>query len=292
MIAFTPGDTLGPNDLDIIVRDENAKRIDPFSITYSVLLRENGDTIVFGLADKEPVRKDIGTFFANFVVPSDANPSDYIIKWSLKKISTSPTDFVEQEFAIFCGESPSDVSTAVESHINLLRLLLRDDNPDRNYHFRPPSWERDDSGFTRRFSFIWEDFELLGYLQLAIADLNVYPPLQSFTLDTVAAQWQGLLIQRAAIYALTAITTNWIADEFGYSIGGKSLDLDKASKYQSLRSELNSDWTSFLERAKKSVKITKGLASHPFIFTSRLGPHTGRSTRSYRNIVRARTKRG
>jgi hypothetical protein len=53
---------------------------------------------------------------------------------------------------------PSFTGNADIDHlIYRLRILLRDNNPDRNYRFRPPSSSKFIQGQTQVFGFVWED---------------------------------------------------------------------------------------------------------------------------------------
>ena len=71
---------------------------------------------------------------------------------------------------------------------------------------------------------------------------------------------------------------NWIADEFSYSIGGISLDLDKSSKYESAYSGASEQFDKQLERAKLTVKFIRGLQQPKYGIgiRSSFGPYVGR----------------
>ena len=67
------------------------------------------------------------------------------------------------------------------------------------------------------------------------------------------------MIDGAASYACAAAALNWVADEFAYSVSGISLDLEKSSKYESLKGNFEERFQQRLELAKKTVRIVKGL---------------------------------
>ena len=47
-------------------------------------------------------------------------------------------------------------------------------------------------------------------------------------------EWKALLLTAAMSWAIQMLQNNWIADEFDYSIGGVSLNLEKSSKYSDM----------------------------------------------------------
>jgi hypothetical protein len=77
-----------------------------------------------------------------------------------------------------------------------VRELLSDTNPDRNYHFRPPTPSKIVAGYTSRVGYIWVDMTITLMLKITIA--------------------------------------RWAEEEFGYSLNGVSLDINKSSLYMGL----------------------------------------------------------
>lgn len=131
--------------------------------------------------------------------------------------------------------------------------------PDRNYHFRPPASQDAMSKQTRVFGYIWTDDELSEALQRGLDSTNLYAPQTSFTIGTLPNNWRTMVITGAAIFALQALTLNWISEEFDYSIGGVSLSIDKSSKYQGMMDSLQSRFDKMLEDGHATIKISKGL---------------------------------
>lgn len=104
--------------------------------------------------------------------------------------------------------------------------LLVSNSPDRNYKFRPPEQEGVVGRYNRVFGYIWEDYELLTYLEMSLNWFMSLPPstLNIQTLDQLCAQqpgWSTWILWGAAVHALFAISANWVADEF--SIAGESM---------------------------------------------------------------------
>jgi hypothetical protein len=182
--------------------------------------------------------------------------------------------------------------TAIESElVNRLRVMLRDNNPDRNYHFRPPTHEETVNQFNRVFGYIWEDGELKSYIEDAMDDVISAPPRTPFAsvdqMMQIKGEWRTMLLTGAMFYALQAVRLNWIADEFDYSIGGVSLTIDKASKYESAQSSASDQFEKQLERAKATVKYIKGLQQPKYGtgIRSAFGPFVGRGVLSPRKFV-------
>lgn len=90
--------------------------------------------------------------------------------------------------------------------------------PDRNYRFRPPTHEGTINQFTRVFGYIWEDYEMVEYLERGVDYVNLVPPLTGFnTLDAMVRArppWREMIIYAAMSHALMALSINWVAEEF------------------------------------------------------------------------------
>lgn len=73
-----------------------------------------------------------------------------------------------------------------------------------------------------------------------------------------------------------------------YSISGVSLDIDKSSKYQSMKENFIQEYDKVVDAAKRSIKIIKGLKQPRFGIgiSSALGPFSGNGVQSRANWVR------
>jgi len=108
----------------------------------------------------------------------------------------------------------------------LVSGVVVSNSPDRNYHFRPPEHEGRIGAFNRVFGQIWTDEELLCYLEMALAWWNAFPPETEglCNLDILIQQkstWKPFIVWGAIVYAMFALATNWVADEF--SVSGDTL---------------------------------------------------------------------
>jgi hypothetical protein len=82
-------------------------------------------------------------------------------------------------------------------------------------------------------------------LEIAISKLNWYNTknIYNFTLDTVPADWGRIAALSAASLCLSAEGARWAADQFGYSLNGVSLDINKADLYRGLADSYKAEFT-------------------------------------------------
>jgi len=135
--------------------------------------------------------------------------------------------------------------------------------PDRNYHFRPPTSEGTINQFNRVFAYIWTDEELIEYMERGVDFINLWPPETGYnTIDAMVGgkpAWRQMILMAAIAHATMALSLNWIADEFDYSIGGVSLSIEKSSKYEGIKNNAESQLDKMLEAKTRTTKIIRGL---------------------------------
>ena len=293
-VAFRRGTTTGTSDLTITVKDNLNNLIDPFRVEYAIFDATTGIEVLMGSPVNFPVRMSIGNFYAPVSIPADSNIGSWRIRWTIQEHSIDPVYQSVEEFAVV-GDSTITSFTGdpnVDKLIYSLRILLRDNNPDRNYRFRSPESEKFIQGQTQVFGFIWEDEELYEYLLMAVDDFNSRPPTTGIDLSNIMSserRWRTTILLRAAAFACLAVALNWISDEFTYSISGVSLDIEKSSKYQSMQDSLTAEYDKLVEQNKLSIKIVKGLRQFKYGIglTSALGPMSRPGVQSRRNMISA-----
>lgn len=213
-------------------------------------------SILVSQPQQVPTRLSIGTYIAKFTIPTTWR-GVYKIVWQLQEFAGScPQSFVHMDFII---QSIDPVDPAFEAPsmiigkqlsiasarttpamyaqaIRVVRELISDTNPDRNYHFRPPTPGKVVANYTTRVGFIWLDTTILVNLSLAISMLNLYNPMNyyNWTLDTIPMDWGNIAALEAASLCLSGESARWAADEFSYSLNGVSLDINKSALYSSL----------------------------------------------------------
>jgi hypothetical protein len=301
--TFYRGQQLGRNDLNLFLDNAANTPVNAAEITYALYDFTTGQEVLVGLPLRTPANPSVGEYFASIIVPLDANLGGYRIRWTFREIIGGSIQQVVQEFDVIdkAGLSTASASMITGGAINAtlsemdlmarLRILLRDNNPDRNYHFRPPSHEETVQQFSRVFGYIWEDVELQEYLLRSLDMISASPPRTPFTsIDQMVMfrpEWRTLLLTGAMVHALQALRLNWVADEFDYSIGGVSLNLEKSSKYESAMQASSDQFDKQLEKAKATINIVKGLQQPRFGMgiRSAFGPFVGRGVLSPRKFV-------
>ena len=289
--AFIPGQVLD-DSLCIYLNDCSGVRTEAYEISYAIYDYTTGQELLIGSPTRCPENPDVGKYCAVFRIPEFAPYGDYLIRWTFKQFAGGPDHQVTQEFSVvptgtqFSEEFP--FTTKQLEFIRKLRIMLRDNDPDRNYHFRPPASQDALNHQTRVFGYIWTNEELAEAIERGLDMANLYPPQTNFTLETLPNNWRTLVLTGAAIHALTALSLNWVVEEFDYSIGGISLSIDKSSKYQSMMDSLQGRFDKQLEDAHMTIKISKGLQQYRFGvgIRSAFGPHVGTGLLSPRQFVR------
>ena len=134
-VAFKRGSTTGPNDLQITVRDSGGLLIDPFRLEYAVYDATTGVEILMGSPVNTPVHISLGKYYAEVVIAADGNIGDWRIRWTIQEMAADPVYQSVQEFNVV-GDATivsftGDVN--LDKLLYSLRIMLRDNNPDRNY---------------------------------------------------------------------------------------------------------------------------------------------------------------
>jgi len=298
-VVYTPGQTIGRGDLDIFLTNSQGNPANAAEITFALYFIDPGppeQEVRIGAEYRVPVNPSVGEYYASMMVPPSAGAGNYRIKWTFKEYVTSPYQQVAQEFAIVAAGSSTGATTYNPSQLAMirsLRILLRDQNPDKFYHFRPPEHEGDIGQYNRIFGQIWEDEELLEYLQRSLDWFNMFPPNTSHNVQNLAMlvrsrpDWKTAILWGAIVHACFALSLNWVADEFDYSIGGVSLSIEKSSKYESMKQNAESQTEKATEAKARTVKYIRGLQQPRFGMgvRSAFGPYTGKGVLSPRNFI-------
>ena len=83
------------------------------------------------------------------------------------------------------------------------------------------------------------------------------------------------------------VLSNGVLAHNSYSIGGISLDIEKSSKYESMKQNAEEQWDKLVEMKARTSKYLRGLQQPRFGrgVRSAFGPHVGRGVLSPRNFV-------
>jgi hypothetical protein len=294
-VAFKRGSTTTSNDLTITIRDPLGNLLDPYRLEYAIYDATTGVEVLFGALVNLPIRTSQGQFYAQISIPADVNVGDWRIRWTIQESSTDPVYQSVEEFAVVGDNTVVSFTgnSGIDNLIFRLRRFLGDANPDRNYRFRPPESSKFIQGQTQVFGFIWEDQDLYEFILMAIADINYRPPVTGITLVDILNNssrffsWSTIIVFRAAWYACFQQAMIWVSNEFSYSISGVSLDIEKSSKYMSLKDELGAEFDKQIEAAKAGLKYIVGLKQAKFGIglQSSLGPLSRPGIQSRANWV-------
>jgi hypothetical protein len=297
-VVFTPNQTIGQGDLDIFLTNATGAAANAYSITYAIYYVDPGPPeteVLIGSPTRTPVNPTVGEYYASLTVPGTATPGDYRIRWTFQQFAGSPPQQVVMEWAVVATGTVTSLPTysgLTQGMINKLRLLLRDQNPDKYYHFRPPEAEGNIGNYNRVFGQIWEDAELYEYLERGLDWWNMMPPNTAGlrTIDqlvTEKPEWRTAVLWDAITHACFALACNWVADEFDYSIGGVSLSIEKSSKYESLKQNAEGQFDKAAEAKARTVKFIRGIQQPKYGIgiRSSFGPFVGRGVLSPRNFL-------
>jgi hypothetical protein len=294
-VSFYRGQQLGRGDLNIFLTSSNGTPANAAEISYALFDFTTGSEALLGPPRRAPANPSVGEYFASVIIPLDANLGSYRVRWTFREIVGGPIQQVLQEFSVIdkvLTLPGQPLFSSIEADlIRRLRILLRDNNPDRNYHFRPPAHEDTVRQFNRVFGYIWQDEELGEFIERSLDEIISTPPRTPFanvdSMVQMRKEWTTLLLTGAMWFALHALQINWIADEFDYSIGGVSLNLEKSSKYESAAAATQDQFDKQLDKAKATINIIKGLQQPRYGtgIRSAFGPYAGRGVLSPRKFV-------
>ncbi len=277
MVTLTSGKTLGSGDLALYVRDGQGSPVVPASISYTIFSKDPASGVLTPMTQPKlaPASTELGLYYIPGAIPTAWGQGTFTVIWYLVQAVGQPESSVTEDFYVqplrpdsTDVEAPSvlmatrlGVTAAVADLIMTVRELLSDTNPDRNYHFRPPTAAKSVANFSSRVGFIWTDETILRLLKLSIAQINTgnTKNLYSYTITNIPADWAQAAALGAAAKCLSAESARWIADEFGYSLNGVSLDLEKSSKYMSLGQQYSEELKEWIPILTANRPATLGL---------------------------------
>ncbi len=282
--VFFRGQQLGRGDIDINIDNQSGHPTNVQEITYALYDVTTEMEVLLGSPLRVPLNPSVGEYYASFAVPTDANLGKYRVRWTFRELAGGPVNTAVMNWTIIdrTGNVVSADMTATEADlVHGLRTLARDANPDRNYHFRPPTHEETVGQYNKVFGYIWEDWELKEFIEFSMDDISNAPPFVGFSSLDQMIQYRrslrSLVLTGALAKAIGALQINAVADEFDYSIGGVSLNIDRSSKYDSIKSNAQEQFREMLTNFKNTLKYTKGLGQSKYGtgIRSSLGPNTG-----------------
>ena len=228
---------MGRADLNIFLTNTSGTPVNAAEIFYALYDFTTGQEVLIGSDKRVPANPSKGEYYASIIVPLDANLGNYRMRWTFRETFGGTIQQVVQEFVVLdkaALTSPgasmitggATTATEIERYLmGRLRILLRDNNPSRNYSFRPPTHEETVNQFNRVFGYIWEDVELQEYIERGLDMIISSPPRTPFSsvdqMVQTKPEWRTLLLTGAMIHALQAVRLSWVSEEF--SLAGNTL---------------------------------------------------------------------
>ena len=127
----------------------------------------------------------------------------------------------------------------------------------------------------------------VGDTVVGLSDQNVFEPVKVIKVEEAPPEMftYDLSVPQAENFVLDS----GVLAHNSYSISGVSLDLDKSSKYMSIKDEFIGEYDKLVELNKRSIKIVKGLRQFRYGIgiTSALGPLSRPGIQSRRNMIEA-----
>lgn len=239
-VCLTQGETLGRTSLNLFISNSAGNAANAAAISFAIYWVDPSDEteILIGDPARVPVNPTVGEYYAAIMIPASAIIGDYRIRWTFREQTNYPDQQVVQEFGVVGSGSVTDITSVGDGSltrtlsqcetdlIHRLRVLIRDNAPDKHYSFRPPQGEGTIGCYNNVFGFIWEDAELLEYLQFGLDGWNSYPPATYHlcTIDKLCQDypaWKNAILWSAVGSAALAAAFSGVADEF--SIAGSML---------------------------------------------------------------------
>lgn len=275
MIAFTQGKLLGSGDLCLTTRDENGAPYAPNAITFSIFSVDPNTQIqtLVTQPNMTPAGGG-GQYWVEMTLPTLWD-GQFKLVWYVARNSGDPIAQVFEDFqvvqfnpltnsneamSVFLALRPG-MSPKMAELVMSVRELLSDTNPDRNYHFRPPTAGKTVAGYSTRVGFIWTDPTIVRMLKLTIAQLNTWNPMNylSYEVETCPTAFAEAACLGAAAKCLSSEAARWAAEEFGYSLNGVSLDLNKSATYQNLGAAYAAEFQAWAPQISANRPASVGL---------------------------------
>lgn len=130
-VVFTQGEALGRGDLDIFMSNAQGNPTNVYEINYAIYYVDPNtqQEVLIGSSARTPVNPSVGEYYASLLIPANAAPGDYRIRWLFRETATSAQEGAVQEFGVVTPASEttaSEYSDCVTDLIRKMRFLTRD----------------------------------------------------------------------------------------------------------------------------------------------------------------------
>jgi hypothetical protein len=295
-VAFYKGQELNEEDLYTKFLDEDNNAVDPFAVKYNIDFLADGVPIII-LEDQTPIKQSVGFYYSNLTIPVSWDIGQYQVTWYFQQSDGDPFGTLVERFQIINEkdtivdvDSVPGMSTTVAELVYMLRVLLRDNNPDRYYTMRPYTLPNEIRAYNKKFNFLWTDKELYTFLMIAMNHINVIGMPSYWRLDSSLREpLKAPILYLAASMACKALTANWTANQFQWSAGDVSINYEKAQEYATLAGEYTTLFESvsqFVANFKKHARgLRQGYFLPPMSLSAMFGPYMGSGTITPRSWI-------
>ena len=102
-----------------------------------------------------------------------------------------------------------------------------------------------------QFLTLCSDAHIMAFLNMTLAEANNKPPLTGYVLDNMPTTWNMLIVFGSTVYSTLFMQASYTLNDFSYSDGGLSLNIDRTAKMSvPLANQLNL-WQKQLEDMKR-----------------------------------------
>ena len=221
-VVFQRGQQLGRKDLNFFLTNASGHPTNAYEIYYAIYDFTTGSEVLVGDPQRNPQNPEVGEYFAPICIPTDANIGSFRIRWYFRQAVGKPLHSIVQEFEVAGFSQPlltlPSLTPLGNDLVRRLRILLRDSWPDKHARFRPPTHEDTLNQFNRVFGYLWDDYELVEFLERSLDMIGASPPRTPFrTFEDLVQQypeWRTLLLTGAMQYALMAMMIHWVGEQF------------------------------------------------------------------------------
>lgn len=78
--------------------------------------------------------------------------------------------------------------------------------------------------------FLNQDEVVLEYLKLVVGNINYFPPLTDYTLESIPKFFDEAIILGAQMYSTFMLQQKWTMSDFSYNEGGININFDRVNK--------------------------------------------------------------
>jgi hypothetical protein len=102
------------------------------------------------------------------------------------------------------------------------------------------------------------DTRIAAFIDLVIGDFNMWPPMTGYDLSNLPAQYETIVKFGVEVFTLLFLQQTWTLQDFGWSDGGISLNLDRVTKIDTAYKNSLEMYKNIILNAKKYEIIAMG----------------------------------